>query len=90
MTRPRGETHKRKRPGGELERAVCDLDQLIAVVLAAGGDEARRVLEATPGVDVRQWVLTEAVRRARVLLVESGGDRLKAYDALMRERRRWQ
>jgi hypothetical protein len=90
VTRPPGVTHRPSRPGGEPERAVEDLGQLVATVLAAGPDEARRTLEATPAATVKQILLDEAVRRARVLLTEAKGDRVRAYDLMMRERRRWQ
>jgi hypothetical protein len=77
--RPPGVTHRPNRPGGEPERAVEDLGQLVATVLAAGLDEARRTLEATPAVTVKRMLLDEAIVMARVLLVEAGGDKVRAY-----------
>jgi hypothetical protein len=39
--------------------------------------------------ELRAMLRTEAPRRADVLLAEAGGDRGRAYDALVAERRRW-
>jgi hypothetical protein len=75
VTRPQTEHHKRERPGGEIERAVEDLYQLTSTVLAVGVDEARRTVDATPAATAKRILLDEAVRRARVLMAEAGGDR---------------
>jgi hypothetical protein len=90
MTGRRGETHRRETPGADIERAVEDFGQLVATVIAAGPAEARRVVEVVPSSTLRAMVLTEATTIARVLLTEAKGDKLKAYDRLQVERRRWQ
>jgi len=87
MSRPKVDGHHRER--GELVRDVEDLDQLVLDVIAAGPSVLPGLLGTMSAPALRRLVLDEVVNRARVLLLESRGDRVRARDLLVRERRRW-
>jgi hypothetical protein len=57
--------------------------------IAGGRDELAAALQVATLTELRAMLRTEAPRRADVLLAEAGGDRGRAYDALVAERRRW-
>jgi hypothetical protein len=84
-----GEVHKkRERPGDGVEPEVEDFTQLVANCIAAPG-EVWTVLTRAPASVLRSILLDEAMTRAVVLLREAKGDKVRAYDALQQERRRW-
>ena len=74
-------------PAG-VEAEQLELDQLVAAAIA-GTDDLRVALSVLSRADMRRILLDETQRRADALLVQARGDKGRAYDLLLAERRRW-
>jgi hypothetical protein len=66
-----------------------ELDQLVAAAIAGGDDQLITALTSYTAAELRTALRAEALHRAEVLLTQAGGDRGRAYDLLLAERRRW-
>ena len=66
-----------------------ELDTLVATAIAGGDDQLIAALTVATLTELRAMLRAEVLGRAEVLLARAGGDRGRAYDLLMAERRRW-